>query len=72
MTGDEVRRYEFHEQFRGYNPAQVDHLLQQIAEALDDGRPIADLMVGVELRRSMRGYRIGDVDELLDQLRLQS
>jgi DivIVA domain-containing protein len=71
MTGDEVRAYEFHEQFRGYNPNQVDQLLQQIADALDGGRPISELMAVIELRRSMRGYRMSDVDEFLEQLRLQ-
>lgn len=72
MTGDEVRRYEFHEQIRGYNPSQVDDLLQQIADALDGGKPIGGIITGVEFRRSMRGYRMTDVDGLLEQLRLQS
>ena len=72
MTGDEVRRYEFHEEWRGYNPRQVDQLLEQIAGALDGGGPVSGLLVNVELGRSMRGYRRSDVDDLLEQLRLQS
>lgn len=72
MTGNEVRRSEFREQWRGYNPRRVDELLEQIAHALDSGRPIGSLVTNMEIPRSMRGYRMADVDDLLGQLRLQS
>jgi DivIVA domain-containing protein len=73
MTGDEVRRCEFREALGGYKPAQVDTFLDEVADALDAGSPIAALVRGVEFpraRRLMRGYRIEDVDAIMDRLRL--
>lgn len=71
VTGDEVRRCEFHEALRGYDPRQVDALLDQVAVALDAGRPVAALVAAPALRRRLRGYRTTDVDGLLERLRLE-
>jgi DivIVA domain-containing protein len=73
MTGDEVRRCEFREAFAGYKPGQVDPFLERVADALDAGTPISALVRSVEFdrsRRLVRGYRVEDVDALLERLRL--
>jgi DivIVA domain-containing protein len=72
MTGDEVRRSEFREAYRGYNAQHVDTFLEKVADALDAGISISALVQSVEFGRSLRGYGIDDVDAVLVRLRFQS
>ncbi len=55
MTGDEVRRCEFRETFRGYNAQHVDTFLEKVADALDAGISISALVQSVECGRLASG-----------------
>jgi DivIVA domain-containing protein len=73
MTGDDIRRVEFREAFRGYSIAVVDRRLDEIASAIDRGERIRALDLTTEqIPRQWRGYRSEDVDALFDQLRLDA
>lgn len=72
MTGDEVRKAGFREKLRGYDPAVVDPLLDNIARALDTGLSISELLHEAHRRpfpMKWRGYHPADVDAFLDRLR---
>jgi hypothetical protein len=57
---------------RGYDPKEVDELLEYLAFELDAGRSPANLIPQVELRLRFRGYYVKDVDQLLDMLQEES
>ena len=69
VTGDEVRRAQFHERLRGYDPRLVDEWMNEVAAALDAGQPISHLVNIEGFGRRIRGYRMKDVDALLERLR---
>jgi DivIVA domain-containing protein len=71
LTGDEVRQAKFREKLRGYNPDEVDSLLEEVAKALDAGLSITELVrrTRVKFGTKFRGYHPADVDALLDRLR---
>jgi DivIVA domain-containing protein len=71
VTADEVRRATFRDKLRGYAPADVDPLLEEIAKNLDAGRSIAELVHQARLRpfhTKFRGYHPADVDAFLRRL----
>jgi DivIVA domain-containing protein len=67
MTGDEIRAAQFRQARRGYNTADVDAFVEQLAAAADRGEPLAALVRGAAFREAKRGYRTSDVDALLDR-----
>jgi DivIVA domain-containing protein len=69
VTGDDIRSAVFRAAFGGYRFRDVDHLLTAVAGSLDAGLSPAEALVGADLRRSLRGYRVGEVDRLLDNIR---
>ena len=68
MTGDEVRAAKFREKLRGYDPAQVDPLLEAVARELDAKRSPVDLIRRAQFRSKLRGYHPVDVDAFLAQV----
>lgn len=70
MNGDEVRNVKFG---RGlYDAAQVNDLLERIADELDAGRPAGPLIANVTFQKhttAWHGYDIGAVGWFLDQFR---
>lgn len=72
VTGDDVRRLQFSEAFRGYRPADVDALLEKVALAIDNGDSLEPLLRTSQLRRATHGYRLDDVDRALGGLRLST
>jgi DivIVA domain-containing protein len=68
VTADEVRTARFREQLRGYNPDDVDRLLERAAKELDAGQSPGAIVKGAVFRKKFRGYRMADVDELLAKL----
>ena len=74
MDALELRSVLFREQFRGYEPTEVDDALDRLAACLDRAGHIsrADLE-GLQFRRArFRGYHRGDVDAFVASLRAEA
>jgi len=67
-TSDDVRSAEFRLAKSGYDPDDVDQLLEQIVVALDAGEPCGAIIDAADLGSARRGYERADVDALLDRL----
>lgn len=69
VTADDVRSAEFSMAKKGYDPQDVDILLEQVAVALERGEPVAELVTSARLRTgARRGYAHAGVDALLERL----
>lgn len=68
VTGDEVRRAKFRSELGGYQKSAVRDLMQRIANAIEAGESPGTL-ANSELPVVLRGYRLNDVQELLDEIR---
>jgi len=71
VNGDEVRNIRF-TRAGGYDPLEVNDLLDRIAAELDAGRPAGPLITHATFRIQFgRAYFTGQVDWFLEQLRRQ-
>ena len=68
MTGDDIRQALFRPALGGYRFRDVDEMLDQFADALDQGLSPEVVTPTVQLRKSLRGYNVGDVEKLLESL----
>lgn len=68
ITAAEVRQAKFRSQIGGYQKAAVRDLMQRIADAIDAGESPGTL-ANAELPVVTRGYRLTEVQELLDRVR---
>jgi DivIVA domain-containing protein len=73
LSAADVRAVTFRSKLRGYDPAAVDAALEEIAVALERGRPLARVdLDALEFGPRLRGYHPADVDAFIDRLRLQA
>ena len=71
ITAKVVREAAFPPSLRGYDPTEVDAVLDLIADALDRGERIDPAwLAAVEFRTTLRGYSRQTVDAFLEQLRM--
>ena len=68
LTADDVRGAEFGMAKKGYDPMDVDDLLERVAVALDTGKPRRPIVEAARLGTARRGYDKAGVDALLDRL----
>lgn len=68
LTADDVRSAEFGMAKTGYDPDDVDVLLDRVVVALDTGEPCGPIIDGARLGTARRGYDKAAVDALLDRL----
>ena len=66
---EEIRAARFREAFRGYDPREVDRLLDRIVHDLEADRPLDWLLAEPGFRRCFRGYDRAAVDRFLAGLR---
>jgi hypothetical protein len=71
VTGDDIRQALFRPALGGYRFSDVDEMLEQFADALDGGQSPDVVTPTVQLRKSLRGYNVGDVERFLQSLDLR-